>query len=191
MRGWCAGLLLSAAWLWPSLTFANADRYRRDLAAEARKVFGPDAPIAILAAQIEQESGWNEAALSRVGAEGLAQFMPATRAWIAELYPELAGLNGPRWQFRAQALYMKWLLDRVKGLDCWERQAFALAGYNGGLGNVYARQRLSPMPLVCLFVTCMIRPSNVSVSNQIENERYSRRILLTLTPRYAHWGRSC
>ena len=191
MRGWCAGLLLSAAWLWPSATFASADRYRRDLATEARRVFGPSAPVAMLAAQIEQESAWDEGALSRVGAQGLAQFMPGTRRWIESEYPELAGLAGPRWQFRAQALYMAWLLERVKGLDCLERQAFALSGYNGGLGHVYARQRLSPTPQVCLFATCMIRPPGVSIANQSENERYSRRLLLTLAPKYLHWGPAC
>lgn len=42
-------------------------------AAEAAGV-----PAAILAAKLEAESGWNPEAVSSVGAEGLAKFMPGT-----------------------------------------------------------------------------------------------------------------
>lgn len=35
-------------------------------------------PVGIIAAQIQQESGWNPTAISPVGARGIAQFMPAT-----------------------------------------------------------------------------------------------------------------
>lgn len=37
----------------------------------------PEIPPAVVAAQIETESGWNRAAVSPVGAQGLSQFMPA------------------------------------------------------------------------------------------------------------------
>ncbi|WP_083515695.1 transglycosylase SLT domain-containing protein [Glutamicibacter mysorens] len=35
-------------------------------------------PIGIIAAQINQESGWGPKAVSPVGARGIAQFMPGT-----------------------------------------------------------------------------------------------------------------
>lgn len=40
----------------------------------------PEIPPAVIAAQIEAESGWNARAVSPVGAQGLAQFMPGTWA---------------------------------------------------------------------------------------------------------------
>jgi cell wall-associated NlpC family hydrolase len=41
------------------------------------------APPAIIAAQINQESGWNPTAVSPAGAEGISQFLPSTWAAVA------------------------------------------------------------------------------------------------------------
>ena len=49
--------------------------YRGPLVAAAARCPGLDPRL--LAAQLEQESGWNSRASSRVGAQGIAQFMPA------------------------------------------------------------------------------------------------------------------
>ncbi|MDT0262471.1 NlpC/P60 family protein [Jatrophihabitans lederbergiae] len=38
----------------------------------------PAAPASVIAAQIEQESGWNPKAVSPAGAEGISQFLPGT-----------------------------------------------------------------------------------------------------------------
>jgi soluble lytic murein transglycosylase-like protein len=38
----------------------------------------PAVPVRVFAAQLAQESGWNPTAVSRVGAQGIAQFMPDT-----------------------------------------------------------------------------------------------------------------
>ena len=59
----------------------EAHRYRLTLVREAQRAWGLDAPVAALAAQVHQESGWRPDAVSRVGARGLAQFMPATTLW--------------------------------------------------------------------------------------------------------------
>ena len=67
-----------------------AQQYRALLVRTAHAVWGLDAPVAVLAAQIHQESAWNAQAISRVGAQGLAQFMPATATWIAGVDPALA-----------------------------------------------------------------------------------------------------
>jgi soluble lytic murein transglycosylase-like protein len=63
------------------------------------------------AAQLHQESGWRPDAVSPVGAQGLAQFMPATADWISQLMP---GLNSrepfnPAWAIRALVSYDRWL----------------------------------------------------------------------------------
>lgn len=100
---------------------------------------GFDAPVALLAAQIHQESRWNEHALSPAGAQGLAQFMPATARWLPEVAPhtgEPLPFN-PAWSVRAMIVYDKYLLRQVKNTatarDHW---AFTLCAYNGGLGWV-------------------------------------------------------
>lgn len=167
----------------------EALKYQRDLVRTARYAWGPDAPIAAFAGQIHQESGWNPYALSRIGAQGMAQFMPATSRWIAEVYPDLVdgSPSDPRWAMRALVRYDRWLWDRVKADDACERMAFALSAYNGGLGYVYRRQKASPQPGVCFDATCRINPG-IHPSNQRENEDYPARILKRHQLIYANWG---
>lgn len=168
---------------------SEARKHQRNLIREARAVWGLKAPVATFASQIHQESAWRPGAVSRAGAQGLAQFMPRTSEWMSGIYPELGPVNpfDPRWAIRAQVRYMRWLWNRTDGADCLERMAFALSAYNGGLGWVQRRKALSSSPGLCLFVTCAINPG-ISDANQRENEHYPRRILLELEPRYASWG---
>lgn len=169
-----------------------AEQYRRDLVRAAQDVWGMAAPVALLAAQIHQESTWRADAVSRVGAGGLAQFMPATARDVAARYGGgPPNVFDPRWAMRAQSVYLRELKGLVgSARNDSERMAFALSAYNGGLGHVRARQALSPDPGRCLGLTCDIRPPRVSEANQRENREYSRRILLELLPRYhaAGWG---
>ena len=194
--GWLLALVcLVLLYLFPGVLHAQipreAEAFKREYTRIVRSEWGLDAPVASLAGQIHQESGWNCKAVSRVGAAGCAQFMPATAKWIGEVDRRLAGADvySPSWAFRGQAVYMKWLHDRVKGPVPCERMAFAMSAYNGGLGYVYRRQKLSPTPLVCINATCTINPG-IHPANQRENEHYPRRILHELEPRYerAGWG---
>ena len=52
---------------------AQAYRYKDMLRRSALTEDGPNAPVALYAAQLAQESGWNPEAASPVGARGLAQ----------------------------------------------------------------------------------------------------------------------
>lgn len=168
----------------------QANSYRRDLTRLSRSVWGMDAPVSSLAAQLHQESGWRKDAVSRVGAVGLAQFMPATARGIAREWGDIPAPLDPRWSMLYQSRYMKQLYDGVAhATDPCERYAFALAAYNGGMGWVRRRQAMSPEPAFCLFATCDINPG-IAAHNQRENEEYPRRILLRLTPIYyeALWG---
>lgn len=91
----------------------EALHYKRDLIRNARYVWGLDAPVAVLAAQIHQESHWNKDAKS-VFASGLTQFTPATAVWISGAYPKDLGANqplNPQWALRAQSIYVKQLYD--------------------------------------------------------------------------------
>jgi hypothetical protein len=91
-----------------------AASYRADLVRSARLVWGLDAPIATLAAQVHQESAWRPDARSPY-AHGLAQFTPDTAIWIAGMDAALAGADtgNPVWALRALARYDQWLYQRV------------------------------------------------------------------------------
>ncbi|MCE5182365.1 MAG: lytic transglycosylase domain-containing protein [Betaproteobacteria bacterium] len=186
-------LILSAlliAGLCQAAVPAQAQRYRAELTRNAHAVWGLDAPIATFAAQIHQESGWNSNAKSAY-AGGLAQFTPATATWISGVYARELGENqpfNPSWALRALVNYDRRLYGQVKGNGECDRMAFALSAYNGGLGWVYKRQKLSNEPGKCFAATCDINPG-IAAANQNENSRYPRVILLKWQPIYAQWGR--
>lgn len=118
-------------------------QYRATLIREARAVWGMEAPVAIFAAQIHTESNWRNDVTSFAGAQGLAQFMPSTAAWLPSVAPETGtpAPFSPAWSLRACVTYDKWLYDRLRpmraaSLAVCERMAFTLSGYNGGIGWV-------------------------------------------------------
>ncbi len=170
----------------------DATRYRADLTRAARLAWGLEAPLATFAAQIHQESAWREDVRSRVGAHGLAQFMPATTRWIAGVYPRELGAadsGNPVWALRALTRYDRWIWERVApassrqaggdaGATC-ARMAATLRGYNGGLGWVLKEARTG-------------QPCEAfrSPANCRENLDYPRRILGRIEPAYirAGWG---
>ncbi len=86
---------------------------------EARRRY-PTVPSALLAAQLQQESGWNPNAVSPVGARGLAQFMPATAAAYG------VNVADPRSSIIGAAHYDSDLYARFKSYPA------ALAAYNAG-----------------------------------------------------------
>lgn len=169
---------------------AAADKYRAHITREAQFRFGIPAPVPILAGQITQESAWNPLAQSRVGAQGLMQFMPATAQWAAT-----AGAFGsvdpfnPLWSIRAGVWYDRWLYERVRtaATDC-DRWQFALQAYNSGLGYVYKRQKLSSSP-GDYRATAYINPG-ILPANQRESESYGPKIAFHHQPRFASWGRT-
>lgn len=101
---------------------------------------------ALLAAVVWQESRWNPQAVSRKGAMGLAQLMPAT-ARILGVNPAdpIANLNGG-------ARYLRQLLDQFGG-DV-ER---ALAAYNAGPGRVRNAGGVPAIAETKAYVTSIVR----------------------------------
>jgi soluble lytic murein transglycosylase-like protein len=188
--------LLAVALSLPTSAYADdvgiprdAYRYQRELIGHARAVWGLSAPVATFSAQIHQESMWREEAVSRTGAKGLGQFMPATSKWISGVYPELGSNEpaNPSWGLRALVRYDRFLWERQAhhATDC-DRMAFALADYNGGAGWRMKRQRMSQAP-GAYAITAYINPG-IHPMNQKENERYAPAILLRWQPRYLSWG---
>lgn len=82
-------------------------------------------PWQLLAAQLEQESGYDPNAVSGAGAQGIAQFMPQTAAayGLTDPFDPIASIQ-------AQAHLMS---DLYNQFGDWQT---ALAGYNWGAGNV-------------------------------------------------------
>lgn len=79
-----AGLIMSTDGRYSSasggsaLVPSTAQQYQRELTRVVQQEWGLGGPVALHAAQIHQESGWRAGVDSRVGAQGLAQFMPGT-----------------------------------------------------------------------------------------------------------------
>jgi len=89
----------------------------------------------LLKAQVKQESNFNPNALSKVGAEGLAQFMPQTfREWALKLKIQHPDPCDPEHSIQCQAAYMKWLFDRLDG-----NMDRVLGAYNYGIGHELKR----------------------------------------------------
>jgi soluble lytic murein transglycosylase-like protein len=167
-------------------------RYRAALHREAAQQFGLNAPVARLAAQIHQESGWRPDARSPF-AEGLTQFTPATAEWIAGLFPRTlapADTWDPAWSIRAMVTYNAWLLARVRGATDCDRWAKALAAYNGGLGWIARDERLAVSrgaDAARWFGHVEHHTARAAWAAK-ENRGYPRRILLVLEPAYIRAG---
>ncbi len=177
----------------------SAQQYRSELVRNARAIWGMEAPVATFAAQVHQESAWKPGAVSHVGAQGLAQFMPTTSAWIAGLYPALASNQpyNPSWALRALVQYDAWIHARVSAATPCDRMAKVLSSYNGGLGWVQRDEALAKRQgLSSATWWGHVETVNAgrSSANWRENRDYPRRILQRLEPAYvaAGWGQgSC
>jgi len=101
----------------------NTAAYQAEIAAAARD-YGVDE--AVVRAIIHAESAFNPNALSRVGAQGLMQLMPATARRFGVNNAFDAGQN-----IRGGVQYLAWLLKRFNG-----DVSLAAAGYNAGEGAV-------------------------------------------------------
>lgn len=101
----------------------NTDAYRDEIATAARQ-HGVDE--AIVRAIIHAESAYNPNALSRAGAQGLMQLMPATarRFGVSNAFDASQNIQGG-------VQYLAWLLKRFNN-----NLTLAAAGYNAGEGAV-------------------------------------------------------
>ncbi|WP_297047292.1 transglycosylase SLT domain-containing protein [uncultured Desulfovibrio sp.] len=172
-----------------------AAQHKATLTRAARAYWGLDAPVSVFAAQVHTESWWRNDTVSHVGAQGLAQFMPATARWLPTVMPETgkpAPFN-PAWSLRALCAYDRWLWDRTGAWSDYERMAFTLSAYNGGHGWVLrdkARARKLGKDDKRWFDSVENVNAGRSVAAFRENRQYPRRILQERQQAYvkAGWG---
>lgn len=127
--------------------------YRAALSAAAATC--PQIPPGIFAAQIEVESSWNPTAISRAGAQGIAQFMPGTwQTWGGDFDGDGDGSPfDPQDAMQAQVDFMCALHRQAadSGID-EDPLALALAGYNAGWGAVMVHGGIPPYPETLAYV---------------------------------------
>ncbi|MEB3470142.1 transglycosylase SLT domain-containing protein [Pasteurella multocida] len=192
--------LLVASCLCVATAFAaippQAKQYQRELTRNSHLVWGLNAPVALFAAQVHQESQWKLNARSPVGAQGLAQFMPQTAKWISQIRPELAANEpfNPSWALRALVELNRFNYQRITAASECDRLAFMLSAYNGGLGWVQKDKRFAKTkgldPLRYWEHVEKVN-SGRSAANFKENRGYPQRIIYRWQPEYveANWGK--
>ena len=172
---------------------AAAQPHRALLVRTANATWGLGAPVAVFAAQVHQESAWKPEAVSRVGARGLAQFMPTTATWWCELNklaPADCQPHNTTWALRALVGYDKYLYDRTPThYSAYDRMWVALRGYNGGLGHWQREAAVSgaAKPTRQQVDAACGKARRAAVHCR-ENLGYPQRILVDLQPRYLSWG---
>lgn len=176
-------------------------QYRSELIRASRMVWGLDAPVAVFAAQIHTESWWKNSTVSSVGAQGLAQFIPSTAKWLPSVAPETGTPTpfDPRWSLRACVTYDKYLFDCIASrqgerLSEWNRMAFTMSAYNGGLGwtnRDRARAVQSGLNPDVYFGHVEQANAGRRASAKRENQRYVQLIMRERQQAYvkAGWGR--
>jgi len=119
----------------PGVNFGNVRLNQNAYSAEiarASRDFGVEE--AIVRAIMHAESAFNPNALSRAGAQGLMQLMPATAARFGVI-----NAFDPEQNIRGGVEYLAWLLKRYNG-----DLTLAAAGYNAGEGAVQRHGGVPP-----------------------------------------------
>src|SRR5205085_1800996 len=93
----------------------------------------------LIMALILQESYFNPAAKSSVGATGLMQLMPATGRELAQKLHTSARLENPEVNVKLGTYHFRHLVDLFDG-----HTQLAVASYNAGQGNVLKWRRAAP-----------------------------------------------
>lgn len=117
----------------------NTTAYEAEIRAAARQ---HGVEEAVVRAIIHAESSYNPFAVSRVGAQGLMQLMPATARRFGVTNP-----FDPQQNIQGGVQYLAWLLRRYKG-----DLILAAAGYNAGEGAVDRHKGVPPYRETRLYV---------------------------------------
>ena len=104
----------------------------KELISRVSQKYGVDEKL--VNALVNQESGFNPNAKSKVGAMGLMQLMPATAKGLGVTNP-----MDPEQNIEAGTRYMRYLIDKYQG-----DVNIALAAYNAGEGRVNTYKGIPP-----------------------------------------------
>lgn len=133
--------------------FAACDRYDEDMEQAVARWWLGRPHWSWWKAQIWQESRCNPTARSPVGAEGLAQVMPATWSDMMKLFgedPLAIPRTHARMSIAAGARYMRVLKDQWQrwsaNEDLMQTHFHAAAGYNAGSANILKAWRACGRP---------------------------------------------
>jgi soluble lytic murein transglycosylase-like protein len=116
----------------PEYSTAEGREFYESIIEEAAAMHGVDEDL--VRAVIQTESGFDPKAVSRVGAKGLMQMMPATAKRMGVEDP-----FDPRDNIMGGVRYLRLLLDKFKG-----NVPLALAGYNAGPRKVTKFKGIPP-----------------------------------------------
>ncbi len=131
------GVAIDPFRLGQALNFLLYPRPHRSLVRSYGKNYGIEESISY--ALMRQESLFRENAISRTGAQGLMQIMPATGKWLADrIFPQKSlaqkasrEVFQPMYNIRFGIYYFSELLEKYERNFCW-----AAIAYNGGPGNL-------------------------------------------------------
>jgi len=129
-----------------ALTAARRDAYD-DLIADAANRWGVE--FALVKAVVHAESAFDKEAVSRAGARGLMQLMPATASML-----KVSDIHDPYDNINGGAQYLRMMLNKFRG-DVRN----ALAAYNAGEANVKKYGGIPPFPETKDYVSKVVRLS--------------------------------
>ena len=158
-----AGLIVGAGLVWARQGPPTVPEAYRQLVVTAAKSC-PGLDSRVLAAQLEQESGWNPRAVSGRGAQGIAQFLPKTwQAYAVDGNGDgVKDVWNPQDAIPSAAAFDCQLLSEV-GHVAGDRVRLMLAAYNAGPGVVRSYHGVPPYPETRRYVDRIVSRSAVLV----------------------------
>lgn len=160
-----AGLILPGAGPMLNAGSARGDDGVSRLIDEVAALYGHEAPL--MKAIVRVESNFDARAVSRKGAVGLMQVMPATASGLGVADPAIR-LFEPGVNLRAGALHLRALRDRYP-----QRLDLALAAYNAGEGAVQRWSGVPPYPETRHYVESVLSWYGVYQDSGAARERHS------------------
>ena len=135
-------------------------QFRSDVLAAAASC--PGLAPRVLAAQLEQESGWDPLAISSKGAQGLAQFLPRTwKAYAVDGNGDgVKDVFNPRDAIASAAHFDCRLLAEVAEVP-GDPVRLMLAAYNAGASTVRSYRGVPPFPETTQYVDAIMARSLV------------------------------